>query len=65
MNISTTNNESKLTYEHYIKQTMQKIEITLNMNVANKPNLINNLDQNFNHPMFRKYSNIPFKDQTI
>ena len=46
--------------EYYIKQPMQILELNLKMIINNNPHLINVLDRSINHPLIRKYSNIPF-----
>ena len=51
-----------MTYEHYIKQPLQAIELKLNMIIAKNPQLINALDRNENQPLIRKYSHIPFNN---
>ena len=48
------------TYEYYIKQPMQMVELNLNMIINNDPHLINALDRSINHPLLRKYSNVFF-----
>ena len=43
-------------------QPMQAVERRLNINTAKNQQLINSLDRNKNHPLFRKYSHIPFNN---
>ena len=52
-----------MTYEQYIKQPMQSVEIRLNIIITKNPNLISSLNRYNNHPVGRKYSHIPFKNQ--
>ena len=47
-------------YSFYIEQPMQMIQLNLNMIIDNDPHLISALDRSFNHPLIRKYGNIPF-----
>ena len=51
-----------MTYEFYINQPMQSVELRLNMVVAKNPQLIKSLDQNKNHHLIREYSHIPFNN---
>ena len=51
-----------MTYEHYIKQPMQAVELKLNMIVAKNPHLINSLYRYIKHPLIRKISHIPFNN---
>ena len=43
-------------------QPMSMCERKIKMNIAKNPRLINSLDRNKNHPLIRKYSDIPFND---
>ena len=54
-----------MTYEHYIEQPMEIVELKLKMIIAKNLNLIIRLDQSINHPLIIKYSNIPFNDRII
>ena len=49
-----------MTYECYIKQPMQIVELKLDMIIDNNPHLINALDRKVNHPSITKNRNIPF-----
>ena len=42
---------------------MHMVELKLNMNNAQKPKLVNSLDQGFNHLLIRMCSKVPFYDQ--
>ena len=46
-----------------MNQPMQSVELRLKMNIAKNPQLITSLDRNKSHPLFRKYSHIPFNNQ--
>ena len=63
MNIITNSNEWYMTYEYYIKQPMQLVELNLNMIIAKNPHLINSLYWSIDHPPNRKNSNLPFNIQ--
>ena len=49
MTIKTISHRCNMTYEHYVNQPMQSVDLRLNMIVAKNPQLINSLDQNKNH----------------
>ena len=49
-----------MTYELFIEQPMQMIELNLNIIIYENRHLINALDKVDNHPLIRKYSRIPF-----
>ena len=51
-----------MSYEYYIKQPMELVEIKLNQILAPNPNLINCLNRNTSHPLIRKSSQIPFNN---
>ena len=51
-----------MTYNIYIKQPTQAIEIKLNMIVAKNLHLTNSIDRYINHPLIRTYTDIPFND---
>ena len=51
-----------MTYEYYINQPMSMCERKINMNFARNPLLINSLDRNKNHPLFRKFLLTPFNN---
>ena len=60
MNFQTFSNKKYMTFECYIEQPMQMVEMNLNMIIAENPNLRNALDRSINHPLIRKNSNLPF-----
>ena len=60
MNIKTIIDKRYMKYEFYIKQPKELIEFYLSMILAKNPHVLNSLDRRFNHPLSRKYSNIPF-----
>ena len=49
-----------MSYNQYIKQPMQKLEIKLNMIIAKKPHLINSLDRSNINRLLRNISHSPF-----
>ena len=49
MTIKTISDRCNKTYELYMNQPMQSVELVLNMVVAKNPQSINSLDQNKNH----------------
>ena len=51
-----------MTYEHYMNQAMQSIELGIIVVIAKNPQLINSLDRNKNHPLIGKKSHIPFNN---
>ena len=57
---NTTSCKRNMTYENYINQPMSMLERRININIAKNPSLINLFERNKNHPLFRKYSHIPF-----
>ena len=65
MNITTISKKRYMNYEHYIKQLMQMVELNLSMMISKNPRLIKALDRSINHPLIRKYSNIPFNVQLM
>ena len=50
-----------MTYEYYIKQPMQMIEVNLNLIFKKNPQLVNALNRSINHSLIRKYRKIPFQ----
>ena len=62
MIISTINDKKYMTYEYYIKQPMQAIELNLNLNLAKNPHLINSPNRSHIHPLIRNYSHIPYNN---
>ena len=62
MTINSTSDRCNMTYEHFMIQPMQSVELRLNMVVAKNPKLIISLDRNKNHPLLGKYSHIPFNN---
>ena len=61
-NIKTINDKFSMSYEHYINQPMQAVEMKLNMSIAKNPNLINPLNRFQNHPVIRKFSPIVLRN---
>ena len=49
-------------YDFYIKHNMHAVDWKFNMDIAKIQQLINSLDKSVNHPLFRKYSNVPIID---
>ena len=62
MNIETIIGKRNLTYEHYIKQPMQMVELRLNMITAKNQQLIKSLDRIVNHPLIKKHSDVQIFD---
>ena len=62
MTIKTKSDRCNMTYEHYINQPMSMCERKMNKNTAKNPQLIKSIDRIKNHPLFRKYSHIPFNN---
>ena len=62
MRISFISSIRNMTHKRYLKQSKPMSEIKLNEITAINPKLINCLYRNICHPLVRKYSNIPFKD---
>ena len=56
MNIMTVSKKRYMTYEFYIKEPLQTIEIKLIMKNHQKPHLISSLDRSPNHVLYRNYS---------
>ena len=46
MTIEAISDRCNKTYEHYMNQPMQSVELRLNMVVGKNPQLINSLDRN-------------------
>ena len=46
MTIKTISDRCNMTFEHFMNQPMQSVELRLNMIVAKNPQLINSLDRN-------------------
>ena len=61
--LKTINDRCRMTYEYYINNPMPLVERRINFIFAKNPKLINNFDRNKNHPIIRKNSHIPFKNQ--
>ena len=59
MCITTVSNKKYLAHEFDIKQPKQMLELKLNMIIDENFRLINARDKNANHPLIRKYSDIP------
>ena len=62
MAINSIHDRCNITYREYLKLLMQAVERKINMCIAKKPQLINSLNRNKNHPLIRKYSYIPFNN---
>ena len=62
INIITITNKRHKTYEFSIKHNMHAVEWRSNMNIAKNAQLINSLDRSINHPLIKKFNNVPFKD---
>ena len=56
MTIITISCMCNMTYEYYINQPMQAIELQLNLVIAKNPQLTNSLDRNKNHPIKKIFS---------
>ena len=54
MNIKTLSDKRNMTYENYINQPMQAVELRLIMIIAGNPQLINSLDRLINHPLIKE-----------
>ena len=52
-----------MTYEQYIKQPMQAVELKKNGNFDENPHLISSHNRYINHPLLRRNSRIPFNNQ--
>ena len=61
--IDSINDRCNMTYENYINQPTQGIELKINMVIAKNPQLINSLDRNKNHFLIRKSSQLPFNNK--
>ena len=62
MNIIKIVLKMNLTNEYYNNQSKQAVEKKLNMIVAKNPYLIKSLNRFHNHPLIKKYSDIPFNN---
>ena len=62
MTINSINDRCNITYEECLKHPTSMMEKKINMNISKNPQLITFLDRNKNHPLIRKYSNIPFSN---
>ena len=62
MTINIISDRCNMTYECYMNQPMQSIELRLNMVIARNPELINLLDRNEKHPLVRNNSHIKFNN---
>ena len=56
------NYKCNTTYENYMNNPMSMCEGKINLIIAKNLQLINSSDRNENHPLFRKYSHIPFNN---
>ena len=64
MTNKTNSERCNKTYERNLNQPMHMCERKLNMNFAQKPQMIISLDRNKNHPLISKYphTHIPFNN---
>ena len=62
MKIKTISNFSYMNYKYYLNQLMQMIEKRLSLIIAKNPKLINSLNRGSDHPLIRKYIDVPFND---
>ena len=60
--IETLNDKCNMTYQNYINEPMHAIERQLNIIIAKNPRLTSSFDRNKNHPLIRKYPQIPFNN---
>ena len=60
--LKTINDRCNMTYDYYMNFPMNMVERQINFNIAKNPHLINTLDRNKNHPLIRKYSQLPFNN---
>ena len=60
--IKTFSDKCNITDEHYLNQPMHMCERQINKNIAKNPQLINSFDRSKNHPLIRRYSQIPFNN---
>ena len=49
-----------MTFQHYLKEPMQKAELKLNAKIDENPHLIYALDRSVNHSLIRKNYHRPF-----
>ena len=59
MGIKTINDNSNMSYKHYMDQPRSMCGRKTNMIIAKNPQLLSSLDRNRKHPLKRKYSHIP------
>ena len=50
-----------MTYDFYIKQPMQMVELEMNLLIGGNLHLINALDRSVSHPLVKEFSQIPFE----
>ena len=60
LNIITIADRRDKTYDFYIYHKMCALEWKLDAMINKNKNLINELDRSENHPLVRKFSNVPF-----
>ena len=63
MNNKSVSDKRYKKYDYYIKQPFEMVELKLNKIFSENPHLINSRDRINNHPLIRKFSNIPFNIQ--
>ena len=51
-----------MTYKYYVNKPMSMLERRMNFIISKNPQLINALNRNKNHPLIRKYNQIPFNN---
>ena len=56
-----TNNKRYMTYQYYLKQTMQKCDLKLNLIIDENLHLIKALDRVINLPLLRNYAILFFQ----
>ena len=62
MNISILFDKCNITFENYINNPVNMVEMRININFAENPELINLIERNKNDPLVRKFSHISFKN---
>ena len=62
LNIITKVRKLFMTYDFYITRPMPMFERKINMIISRNPHLINAMDRNHNHPLIRRYADIPFNN---
>ena len=65
MNITTFSDKRYMNYDYYFKQRVEMVESNLNLIISKSPHVIISLDRSINHPLIRKYKNIPVDIQSV